>query len=125
MIPLPPKDCLGFPALFCRSLGERAGAFTDSGRMTRLVQRGPGRCVRLAILADIAPLPGIAVAIAIILRFGDTGCGLRRQEAAELDLAHLQQREDHWAIVDLVGKARPRAIRLLVHRIRTVILPAC
>ena len=34
------------------------------------------------------------------------GCGLRRKEAAELDVAHLQRREDHWAIVDLVGKAR-------------------
>lgn len=34
------------------------------------------------------------------------GCGLRRREAAELDLANLQRREDHWAIVDLVGKAR-------------------
>jgi site-specific recombinase XerD len=31
-------------------------------------------------------------------------CGLRRHEAVALTLAHLQQREDHWAIVDLVGK---------------------
>jgi site-specific recombinase XerD len=42
------------------------------------------------------------------------GCGLRRKEAAELDVAHLQRREDHWAIVDLVGKAR---------HIRTVPVP--
>jgi len=33
-------------------------------------------------------------------------CGLRRREAAELEIAHLQRREDHWAIVDLVGKGR-------------------
>ena len=32
-------------------------------------------------------------------------CGLRRHEAVALRLDHLQQREDHWAIVDLVGKA--------------------
>jgi site-specific recombinase XerD len=32
------------------------------------------------------------------------GCGLRRRELADLQFAHLQQREDHWAIVDLVGK---------------------
>ncbi len=32
------------------------------------------------------------------------GCGLRRRELAELTLDHLQRREDHWAIVDLVGK---------------------
>jgi integrase len=31
-------------------------------------------------------------------------CGLRRQEAVTLTLHHLQQREEHWAIVDLVGK---------------------
>jgi integrase len=32
-------------------------------------------------------------------------CGLRRHEAVALTLDHLQQREEHWAIVDLVGKA--------------------
>jgi len=42
------------------------------------------------------------------------GCGLRRRELAELTLDHLQRREDHWAIVDLVGKGG---------HIRTVPLP--
>ena len=42
------------------------------------------------------------------------GCGLRRREAAELELGHIQRREDHWAIVDLVGKGR---------HIRTVPVP--
>ncbi len=32
-------------------------------------------------------------------------CGLRRHEAVELTFSHLQQREEHWAIVDLKGKA--------------------
>src|SRR6202795_1745421 len=32
-------------------------------------------------------------------------CGLRRHEVAELSFGHLQQREGHWAIVDLSGKA--------------------
>ncbi len=32
------------------------------------------------------------------------GCGLRRSELAHLSLDHLQKREDHWAIVDLIGK---------------------
>ena len=32
------------------------------------------------------------------------GCGLRRRELADLQFALLQQREEHWAIVDLVGK---------------------
>src|SRR6266404_4389714 len=31
-------------------------------------------------------------------------CGLRRHEAVALTVDHLQQREEHWAIVDLVGK---------------------
>jgi len=32
-------------------------------------------------------------------------CGVRRHEAVELDFGHIQQREEHWAIVDLKGKA--------------------
>jgi integrase len=32
-------------------------------------------------------------------------CGLRRHEAVSLRLDELQQREEHWAIVDLHGKA--------------------
>ena len=32
------------------------------------------------------------------------GCGLRRRELIGLNLDHMQRREDHWAIVDLVGK---------------------
>ena len=32
------------------------------------------------------------------------GCGLRRRELVDLDFRRLQQREEHWAIVDLVGK---------------------
>jgi site-specific recombinase XerD len=43
------------------------------------------------------------------------GCGLRRRELADLDFTHLQQREEHWAIVDLVGKGG---------HIRTVPVPA-
>ena len=32
------------------------------------------------------------------------GCGIRRRELADLNCTHLQQREEHWAIVDLLGK---------------------
>ncbi len=41
-------------------------------------------------------------------------CGLRRHEVAELTIDHLQQREGHWAIVDLRGKGG---------HVRTVPLP--
>jgi site-specific recombinase XerC len=33
------------------------------------------------------------------------GCGLRRGEVADLRFDHLQQREEHWVIADLIGKA--------------------
>ena len=33
------------------------------------------------------------------------GCGLRRGEVAGLKIDHLQQREEHWVIADLIGKA--------------------
>jgi len=32
-------------------------------------------------------------------------CGLRRHEAVSLEFRHIQQREEHWAIIDLKGKA--------------------
>jgi len=31
--------------------------------------------------------------------------GLRRSEVADLTMQHLQQREEHWVIADLIGKA--------------------
>ncbi|MBV9398861.1 MAG: site-specific integrase [Bryobacterales bacterium] len=39
------------------------------------------------------------------LRTQTPACGLRRHELAALSVGHLQQREGHWAIVDLRGKA--------------------
>jgi len=41
-------------------------------------------------------------------------CGLRRHEAVTLTFDHLQQREEHWAMVDLIGKGG---------HVRTVPLP--
>ena len=41
-------------------------------------------------------------------------CGLRRSEVADLTMQHLQQREEHWVIADLIGKAA---------HIRTVPMP--
>jgi site-specific recombinase XerD len=32
------------------------------------------------------------------------GCGLRRAEVARLQVRDVQQREEHWALVDLMGK---------------------
>lgn len=33
------------------------------------------------------------------------GCGLRRSEVADLEIGTIQQRDGHWAVVDLVAKA--------------------
>jgi site-specific recombinase XerD len=43
------------------------------------------------------------------------GCGLRRSELVHLTIEHLQQLEEHWAIIDLVGKGG---------HVRTVPIPA-
>src|SRR5215831_353771 len=32
-------------------------------------------------------------------------CGLRRSEVADLTVQHFQQRDEHWVIADLIGKA--------------------
>ena len=42
------------------------------------------------------------------------GCGLRRSELVELDVDRIQQREQRWVILDLIGKGG---------RVRTVPMP--
>ena len=42
------------------------------------------------------------------------GCGLRRSEAAALTLRHIQQRDNRWCIVDLIGEQG---------RVRTIPMP--
>ena len=61
---------------------------------------------------DISKLIGLRdrAIIAVLL-----GCALRRFEAAALTMAHVQQRDGRWCIVDLVGKH---------NRVRTVPMPA-
>jgi integrase len=60
---------------------------------------------------DIATLKGLRdrAILAVLL-----GCGLRRSEVAALTIAHVQQRDGRWCIVDLVGKHG---------RVRTVPMP--
>lgn len=43
------------------------------------------------------------------------GCGLRREEASNLKLEHIQMRDARWVIVDLVGKG---------NRVRSVPMPS-
>lgn len=62
----------------------------------------PEQAETLLEVPDLARLKGKRdrALLAVLL-----ACGLRRHEAVDLKLSHLQQREEHWAIVDLVGKA--------------------
>jgi integrase len=73
-----------------KKLGVRLGNWLTADEARRFLQ---------------APAPGTLkgkrdrAILAVLL-----GCGLRRRELADLDFTHLQQREEHRAIFDLVGK---------------------
>jgi site-specific recombinase XerD len=80
-----------------RNLGVRLGNWLTAEQGIALWQ-GPD-CKELKGKRDRALL-------AVLL-----ACGLRRHKAVGLKIEHLEQREGHWAIVDLKGKAgsvRPR-----------------
>jgi site-specific recombinase XerD len=74
-----------------KKLGVRLGNWLTA-EQAQMLWRAPD-CERLKRQRDRALL---ALLVA---------CGLRRHEAVALTLDHLQQREEHSAIVDLVGKA--------------------
>jgi integrase-like protein len=74
-----------------KKIGVRLGNWLSAEQSQRLWQAPGGE--RLKEKRDRALL-------AVLL-----ACGLRRHEAVELNLGHIQQREEHWAIVDLKGKA--------------------
>jgi site-specific recombinase XerD len=83
-----------------RKLGSRLGNWLTACEASALWQRPDAQ--------TLAGKRNRAI-LAILL-----GCGLRRRELAELTLESIQRREERWAIVDLVGKAR---------HIRTVPVP--
>ena len=74
-----------------KKIGVRQGNWLTAEQSQRLWQVPGGE--RLKEKRDRALL-------AVLL-----ACGLRRHEAVELHLDHIQRREEHWAIVDLKGKA--------------------
>jgi integrase len=49
--------------------------------------------------SKVFALPALLVSAVLV------ACGVRRREAIDLNFEHIQQREEHWAIVDLKGKA--------------------
>src|SRR5215471_8924383 len=84
-----------------KKIGVRLGNWLTAEQSQRLWQAPNGE--RMKEKRDRALL-------AILL-----ACGVRRHEAVNLNLGHIQQREEHWAIVDLKGKAG---------HVRTIPMPA-
>jgi len=76
-----------------KKLGSRLGNWLTAGEARTLWQ-----------LPDPATLKGKRDRAILALQLG---CGLRRRELTELTVDHFQRREDHWAIVDLIGKGGP------------------
>jgi len=63
-----------------------------------LSQRQPQTLLSAPDISTVRGLRDRAI-LAVLL-----GCGLRRSEVAALTLAHVQQRDGRWCVVDLVGK---------------------
>jgi len=73
-----------------RREGKRLGNWLTKGQAQTLLE-----------LPDVETVKGLRdrAILAVLL-----GCGLRREECAGLTVAHIQQRDGRWVIVDLVGK---------------------
>lgn len=83
-----------------KQLGHRSGNWLSLDQSSEVLKHASGDGLRAK--RDYAML-------AMLL-----GCGLRRAELVGLETDEIQTRQDHWAIVDLIGKGR---------RVRTVPIP--
>jgi integrase len=83
-----------------KQLGHRSGNWLSLDQSSEVLRSAMGDGLRAK--RDYAML-------AVLL-----GCGLRRSELVGLETDEIQTRQDHWAIVDLIGKGR---------RVRTVPIP--
>src|SRR5450631_1401957 len=83
-----------------KQLGHRSGNWLRLDQSSEVLRSARGDGLRAK--RDYAML-------AVLL-----GCGLRRSELVGLEIDEIQTRQDHWAIVDLIGKGR---------RVRTVPIP--
>ena len=103
-------DAGAIPGDLATAIGNVRGVKQQGQRLGNWLSREQAQA--LLDSPDTSTLRGLRdrALLAVLL-----GCGLRRAEAARLELAHVQQRDGRWAIVDLVGKGR---------RVRTVPMPS-
>jgi len=83
-----------------KALGARLGNWLSADQAKLLLLKAAGEDLRS--IRDLAMM-------AVLL-----GCGLRRAELSALRVEDMQNRQGHWAILDLVGKGK---------RVRTVPMP--
>lgn len=83
-----------------KALGTRLGSWLNADQAKLLLLSADGKDLR-----SIRDFAMVAVLV---------GCGLRRAELSALRVEDMQNRQGHWAIVDLVGKGK---------RVRTVPIP--
>ena len=74
-----------------KQLESRLGNWLSSDQAKQLLENADGEDLRS--IRDVAMM-------AVLL-----GCGLRRAELSALEVEEIEARQEHWAIVDLVGKA--------------------
>ena len=82
-----------------QAISRVEGIHTDGKRLGNWLSKQDAQ--RLLDAPDVETIKGLRdkALLAVLL-----GCGLRREECAGLTVAHLQQREGRWVVVDLVGK---------------------
>jgi integrase len=73
-----------------KQLGFRAGNWLSATQSAEVLLRADGEAMRAK--RDYAMLAMLF------------GCGFRRSELVGLELGEIQMRQDHWAVVDLIGK---------------------
>ena len=77
-----------------KQLGFRSGNWLSAEQSSTVLQHSHGESMRAK--RDYAMLAMLF------------GCGFRRSELVGLELDEIQTRQGHWAVVDLIGKLRPR-----------------
>ena len=82
-----------------QAIGRVEGVRKEGKRLGNWLTQAQAQ--QMLTLPDVSTVKGLRdrAILAVLL-----GCGLRREECADLTVEHIQQREGRWVVVDLVGK---------------------